>query len=128
MQSRPIRSVGSHLRLVVSQPDPLIMAPSPDMCRAIAISVADAVGAVCAQFGRSATLEDTVHFTMDHRGVTDLEPLSRISLGALKLLRERERAAIEAHRRPKPPRRPRSRAPASVQLWLPFPDLGRSAA
>lgn len=128
MQIRTARPPGSHLRLIVSQPDAPIAAPSPDMCRAIAISVADAVGAACAQPGRPATLEDTVHFTMDHRGVTDLESLSRISLWALKLLTERERAAIEAHRRPKQPRRPRSRIPRSVQLHLPFPDLGRAAA
>ena len=117
-----------HLQMVISRPqmaDPI--RPGPELCRAIAVSVANAVSLGCARLGRPATLEDVVHYVMDHRGILELEPLARVSCTALKLIAERERAAIEAHRRPKPPRQRKPRSSGPLQLGLPFPELGRVA-
>ncbi|ACS44199.1 hypothetical protein [Methylorubrum extorquens] len=115
------------LRLVHSRADPSFISASPLLTAAIAETVATAVMAEHARLGTPVTVDVVMDHLRFRRGFTDVETLERIGLAACETIISREHAAIEAHRRAKPPRRQR-RMQGAVQLLLPFTEPLEAAA
>lgn len=110
------------LRLVASRPEALTVRPGPELCRAVAITVARHFRGLWVPSGLSAAdiLELISRHVVEVRGFRHPEDIEAIVIEAISIMAEIESAAEAAFRRP--PRRRRSRVVRGEQLAFQFGD------
>lgn len=110
------------LRLVASRSPGPVVRPGPELCRAVAATVAARFRDlwVPAEIGAAGVVELLSDHVADVRGFRHPDDVAAIVVEALALIADREATAAAAFRRPPRRRRPRS-APAE-QFTLQFGD------
>lgn len=118
---RPMSALPA-LRLVTSRPAVPTVRPGPELCRAVAITVATHFRGLWLPSGLGATdiLELMSRYVAEVRGFRHPEDIEAIVVEAIAIMAEIESAAALAFRRPR--RRRRSRAMRGEQLAFQFGD------
>lgn len=130
MKAKPRYSVPPRrprLRLVYSRRELAFITSPPILDQAIAESTATTVMAERRRLGARVYAENVVWHLRYRRGLTDPAAIERIALLAAGIVIMRTRAAIAAHRRPKPSRRRPSHSSKIQQLEFQFLDLPHAA-
>ena len=112
----------AHLRLVASRPENRIVRAAPEICRAIAETVAAQFRGlwVPSEMGAAGILELLGQHVVEVRGFSHPDDVEAIVGGAIEIIAETETAARAAFRRP--PRRRRPRTARLDQLAFIFED------